>query len=87
MYRHICKHPTSKAEHFLDLSFYSNCKCSVGYEETKSIINPIMDLFIGNLILVVGAGVEASSLIFSVAKFVVIEIKVKFLILFELLHL
>ena len=77
----------SLRDYFLDLSFYSNCKCSVGYEETKSRFNPMMDLFIRNLILIVGTGVEASSLIFSVVKFVVIEIKVKFFIHFELLHL
>ena len=74
-------------DHLLDLSFNGDCKCSVGYEETNSIMDPIMDLLISNLILIVGAGVETSSFIFSVAKFVVIEIKVKFFILFELLHL
>ena len=44
-----------------------------------------MDLLIGNLILVVGAGVEASSFIFGVAEFVVSEIEEKFLILLELI--
>ena len=46
-----------------------------------------MDLLIGDLILVVRAGMEASGFIFSVAEFVECEVEVEFLILFELIRL
>ena len=75
----------TKADHFLDLSFHSDCKCSVGYEETKS--KSMMFLLVGNLILIVGARVEASSFIFGIAEFVVREVKVELLIHLKLLHL
>ena len=69
----------------LHLSFHGDCKCSIGYVETKS--SHLMDLLIDDLILIVGARVKAYSVNFSVAEFVVSERKVKFLVHFKLVRL